>query len=406
MVRAKAVESSQQGAMASTVANLLSLLILAHIANFTNSGIQEGASEMQCCFADQTWVPDKVAEPFVFLGYAPVVWLWTLQSKELDAGLLCNKSEATVKLEDGTSGKLQLLDMELKKSILSSDAKPFENSILSEEHLGNGTHPNLILSGCKPRRKEAKSRSYPSMSITRRHSNFLQQIVLAYRVNSPHLSTQRLLERWLIYTLQLLFQSITGISTAKHTLDEKYRAKVSDFGTSISIVIDQITRTTGVQGPWLFRSDWKEKLKEIRKRAWVKGCQGMRVQILHTTRKLVCLGNVFIEPVLSNPLSDSHFPIPVSAEVDYSLHYPEVAKADASKKIQFADVGCGFEVTEYEGADFRLRTTNPGQYQNISVVRTNSMKYIPNYFEKGQFEKDVFLVPGSPFQREESSPTA
>ncbi|KAH0696745.1 hypothetical protein KY290_014142 [Solanum tuberosum] len=74
-------------------------------ANFTNSGIQQGAYP-RCSavfLVDQTWVPDEVAQPFVFLGHAPVVWLWTLQSKELEAGLLCDKSEAVVKLEDGTS---------------------------------------------------------------------------------------------------------------------------------------------------------------------------------------------------------------------------------------------------------------------------------------------------------------
>ncbi|XP_020212801.1 tRNA (guanine-N(7)-)-methyltransferase isoform X2 [Cajanus cajan] len=49
----------------------------------------------------------------------------------------------------------------------------------------------------------------------------------------------------------------------------------------------------------------------------------------------------------SNPLSDSHFPVPISpSHVDYSLHYPQLfpssGQADSSKKIQFADVGCGF----------------------------------------------------------------
>ncbi|KAJ8545187.1 hypothetical protein K7X08_017770 [Anisodus acutangulus] len=76
-----------------------------YTANFTNSGIQQEAHP-KCNAAflvDQTWVPAKVAEPFVFLGHAPVVWVWTLQSKELDSGLLCDKSEAAVKLEDGTS---------------------------------------------------------------------------------------------------------------------------------------------------------------------------------------------------------------------------------------------------------------------------------------------------------------
>ena len=31
-----------------------------------------------------------------------------------------------------------------------------------------------------------------------------------------------------------------------------------------------------------------------------------------------------------------------------------------------------------------LRSQNPGQYQNIACLRTNAMKYLPNYFKKGQ----------------------
>ena len=97
--------------------------------------------------------------------------------------------------------------------------------------------------------------------------------------------------------------------------------------------------------------------------------------------------------------------------VDYSLHYPQFFSSfnqiDSSKKIHFVDIGCGFggllislstlfpetlmigmelrdKVSEYVKERISaLRVANPGQYQNISVVRTNSMKYIPNYFEKG-----------------------
>jgi tRNA (guanine-N7-)-methyltransferase len=129
----------------------------------------------------------------------------------------------------------------------------------------------------------------------------------------------------------------------------------------------------------------------------------------------------------SNPLSDSHFPIPISpCQVDYSLHYPQLFlssdKIDGAKKIQFADVGCGFggllislstlfpetlmigmelrdKVTVYvKERILALRVANPGQYQNISVVRTNSMKYIPNYFEKGQLSKMFFLFPDPHFK--------
>ncbi|KHN18215.1 tRNA (guanine-N(7)-)-methyltransferase [Glycine soja] len=129
----------------------------------------------------------------------------------------------------------------------------------------------------------------------------------------------------------------------------------------------------------------------------------------------------------SNPLSDSHFPVPISpSHVDYSLHYPQLlpssGQADTFKKIQFADVGCGFggllislstlfpetlmigmelrdKVTEYvKERILSLRVANPGQYQNVSVVRTNSMKYIPNYFEKGTLSKMFFLFPDPRFK--------
>ncbi|CAM8942095.1 hypothetical protein QQ045_012846 [Rhodiola kirilowii] len=128
----------------------------------------------------------------------------------------------------------------------------------------------------------------------------------------------------------------------------------------------------------------------------------------------------------SNPLSDSHFPVPVSpSHVDYSLHYPQIfssGQVGSSKRIQFADIGCGFggllislstlfpdtlmigmelrdKVTEYvKERILALRVSNPGQYQNVSVVRTNSMKYIPNYFEKGQLSKMFFLFPDPHFK--------
>ncbi|XP_010259912.1 PREDICTED: tRNA (guanine-N(7)-)-methyltransferase [Nelumbo nucifera] len=138
----------------------------------------------------------------------------------------------------------------------------------------------------------------------------------------------------------------------------------------------------------------------------------------------------------SNPLSDSHFPVPITPyNVDYSEHYPEffpsgqinnyngdTTSSLEVKKIQFADIGCGFggllvslatlfpetlmigmelrdKVTEYvKERIVALRAANPGKYQNISVVRTNSMKYIPNFFEKGQLSKMFFLFPDPHFK--------
>lgn len=31
-----------------------------------------------------------------------------------------------------------------------------------------------------------------------------------------------------------------------------------------------------------------------------------------------------------------------------------------------------------------LRSQNPSQYQNIACLRSNAMKYLPNFFRKGQ----------------------
>jgi tRNA (guanine-N7-)-methyltransferase len=31
-----------------------------------------------------------------------------------------------------------------------------------------------------------------------------------------------------------------------------------------------------------------------------------------------------------------------------------------------------------------LRLQHPGHYQNISIIRMNAMKFLPNFFEKGQ----------------------
>lgn len=134
----------------------------------------------------------------------------------------------------------------------------------------------------------------------------------------------------------------------------------------------------------------------------------------------------------SNPLSDSHFPIPMSPhDVDYSLHYPYFFSSEKGEeahnnkntpKVRFADIGCGFggllislspmfpdtlmlgmelrdKVTEYvKERILALRAANLGTYENISVVRTNSMKYLPNYFGKGQLSKMFFLFPDPHFK--------
>ncbi|CAG8434728.1 2224_t:CDS:2 [Funneliformis mosseae] len=127
----------------------------------------------------------------------------------------------------------------------------------------------------------------------------------------------------------------------------------------------------------------------------------------------------------SNPFSDHYLEYPVSpAHMDWSRHYPEffTLKNDNNdqvsstqqnppsiqKKVEFADLGCGYggllvalstvfpdtlmlgmeirvKVEEYVRERINaLRAQNSGQYQNISIIRMNAMKFLPNFFEKGQ----------------------
>ncbi|CAI5982097.1 unnamed protein product [Closterium sp. NIES-65] len=90
--------------------------------------------------------------------------------------------------------------------------------------------------------------------------------------------------------------------------------------------------------------------------------------------------------------------------------------------VRFADVGCGFggllvklspmfpntlmvgfelrdKVSEYvKDRILALRQQHPSQYTNISLIRTNAMKYLPNYFNKAQLTKMFFLFPDPHFK--------
>ena len=46
-----------------------------------------------------------------------------------------------------------------------------------------------------------------------------------------------------------------------------------------------------------------------------------------------------------------------------------------------------------------LQHNHPQQYTNIAVLRTNAMKYLPNYFNKGQLLKMFFLFPDPHFKK-------
>ncbi|ETI56296.1 tRNA (guanine-N(7)-)-methyltransferase, variant 1 [Phytophthora nicotianae CJ01A1] len=57
------------------------------------------------------------------------------------------------------------------------------------------------------------------------------------------------------------------------------------------------------------------------------------------------------------------------------------------------------KVTEYVRLRIEaLRSENPGQFQNVSALRTNAMRYLPHYFRKGQITKMFFCFPDPQFK--------
>lgn len=122
-----------------------------------------------------------------------------------------------------------------------------------------------------------------------------------------------------------------------------------------------------------------------------------------------------------NPLSHNNtFDYPISpAEMDWSTHYPAIE----NPKPTVLDIGCGFggltialatllpkhlilgleiraKVTEYVRLRILAhRKDNPGKYENASVLRSNTMKLMPHFFEKGSLEKIFFCFPDPHFKK-------
>ncbi|KAF6809512.1 hypothetical protein CPLU01_15485 [Colletotrichum plurivorum] len=153
----------------------------------------------------------------------------------------------------------------------------------------------------------------------------------------------------------------------------------------------------------------------------------------------------------ANPFSDHQLVYPASPDVmDWTPYYPAfVAEDDTHQKnsivpptssaeettpvteqrrlrkhVEVVDIGCGFggllvalaptmpdtlalgleirtSVTEYVQERIKaLRAQNQGSglYQNISCLRANSMKFLPNFFEKAQLSKIFICFPDPHFK--------
>lgn len=96
--------------------------------------------------------------------------------------------------------------------------------------------------------------------------------------------------------------------------------------------------------------------------------------------------------------------------MNWAKYYPQKYQDNPNVplKVEFADIGCGYggllvtlspmfpdqlmlgmeirvKVSDYVMDRIAaLRKQHPGQYQNIACIRSNAMKYLPNFFKKGQ----------------------
>ncbi|CAD6566195.1 MAG: tRNA (guanine-N(7)-)-methyltransferase (tRNA(m7G46)-methyltransferase) [Alectoria sarmentosa] len=141
----------------------------------------------------------------------------------------------------------------------------------------------------------------------------------------------------------------------------------------------------------------------------------------------------------ANPFSDHQLTYPASpALMDWSPCYPAFVVPETqlvtehhalkllTKPVTIADIGCGFggllvalspllpdelilgleirtQVTEYvEDRISALRsqheTSSPGLYQNIACLRANTMKFLPNFFTRGQLSHIFLCFPDPHFK--------
>lgn len=105
--------------------------------------------------------------------------------------------------------------------------------------------------------------------------------------------------------------------------------------------------------------------------------------------------------------------------MDWSKYYSK------SGNVEFADIGCGYggllitlgelfphklslgmeirvKVSDYVQDRIKaLRSQHPNnsKYGNVACIRSNAMKFLPNFFHKAQLEKMFFLYPDPHFKR-------
>jgi tRNA (guanine-N7-)-methyltransferase len=129
----------------------------------------------------------------------------------------------------------------------------------------------------------------------------------------------------------------------------------------------------------------------------------------------------------SNPIADHDFDYPSCPKsYDWSVLYSDLTNKNSNiydKRVEILDIGCGYggllitlspmfpnslilgmeirvKVSQYVIERIKaLRTKQSNCYANIACIRTNAIKYLPNFFQKGQIKKMFFLYPDPHFKR-------
>lgn len=166
-------------------------------------------------------------------------------------------------------------------------------------------------------------------------------------------------------------------------------------------------------------------------------CENSNLSTASTISKLPQKRN-FRQRAHTNPIADHIFDYPVKPdEADWSALFPFYFKKKGEtneelserppKQVDFLDIGCGYggllirlaelypdhlslgmeirvKVSDYVQERIkalRMRSNEQGknEYQNCACLRMNAMKFLPNYFRKGQLSKMFFLFPDPHFKK-------
>ncbi|KAK5318301.1 tRNA (guanine-N(7)-)-methyltransferase (tRNA(m7G46)-methyltransferase) [Exophiala xenobiotica] len=175
----------------------------------------------------------------------------------------------------------------------------------------------------------------------------------------------------------------------------------------------------------------RQKREEYRKaQAGANGSQGGKIEL--PKKKF------YRQRAHANPFSDHALTYPASpSTMDWTTHYPaflESAQQDGTgatmtKEVEIADIGCGFggllvalspvfpetlilgmelrtQVIDYVinrvaalRAQNQTSDTKYSPYQNVSGLRSNTMKFLPNYFRRSQLSKIFLCFPDPHFKQ-------